>query len=110
MALNFDSSFGAKYTNSFVQAQRFIDAEVLRFCSARVPLDTGMLQKSGILGTVIGSGEVKYIAPYAAHQYYRTATSRRHDERRGAKWFERGKAAERSRILLGAMRIARGFK
>jgi len=86
----------------------YVDSEVLRFCSARVPFKTGMLQKSGILGTVIGSGEIQYVAPYAARQYYRTAQTRIYDANRGAFWFERGKAAEKDRILRGAMRIAGG--
>lgn len=106
--LEWNPGFGSKMTGQFSKAQMFVDNEVLRFCSARVPFDTGMLQKSGILGTVVGSGEVSYIAPYSARQYYATATSRPYDANRGAKWFERGKAAEKNRILLGAIRIAAG--
>ena len=106
--LEYKSDFGKHYTNKFTRAQKFIDNEVLRFCSARVPFDTGMLQKSGILGTVIGSGKVIYVAPYAAYQYYKTSPSRGYDANRGGKWFERGKATERTRILNGAMKIAGG--
>jgi hypothetical protein len=106
-ALEWSSDFGRRYTGSFGCAQQFVDSEVLRFCSARVPFDTGMLQKSGILGTVVGSGEVRYIAPYAARQY-KTAPSRGYDANRGGMWFERGKAVERDRILRGAARIAGG--
>jgi hypothetical protein len=100
--------FGSRYTENFTQAQKFVDSEVLRFCSARVPFDTGMLQKSGTLGTTIGSGEVQYITPYAAYQYYKTGTSRSYDANRGGQWFERGKASERERILRGAARLAGG--
>jgi hypothetical protein len=67
-----------------------------------------MLQKSGIFGTTVGSGEVTYITLYSAAQYYNTAESRPYDGNRGAKWFERGKAAERDRILRGAGKIAGG--
>lgn len=104
--LDWNPGFGRKMTNNFTRAQVFIDSEVLRFCSSRVPFDTGMLQKSGILGTTTGSGEVLYIAPYAARQYYETATTRSYDAHRGAYWFERGKAAEKERIFRGAMRLA----
>lgn len=83
---------------------------MLRFCSTRVPFQTGMLQKSGILGTEVGSGEVRYIAPYSARQYYKTARSRTYDANRGAFWFERGKLVERQRILQGALRLAGGGK
>lgn len=106
--LEWAPDFGSRYTGSFTRAQMFVDSEVLRFCSARVPFDTGMLQKSGILGTVVGSGEVRYIAPYAAKQYYHTAPTRSYDANRGAYWFERGKAVERDRILRGAQKIAGG--
>lgn len=45
--------------------QEIVDSEVLRFCGPMVPKRTGALERSGTLGTVIGSGEVKYVAPYA---------------------------------------------
>lgn len=106
--LEWSADFGHRKTGDFSRAQRFVDNEVLRFCSARVPFDTGMLQKSGILGTVVGSGEVRYIAPYAAKQYYGTAPTRSYDAMRGGMWFERGKAVERERILRGARIIAGG--
>jgi hypothetical protein len=87
------------------KAQYFIDSEVLRYCSPLVPFDTGMLDKSGTLGTEIGSGEVRYIAPYAAMQYYNTAESRPYDAQRGAKWFERMKLQHKEDILDGAQKI-----
>ncbi len=86
----------------FNRKQIVVDNEVLRYCSPLVPLRTSMLEKSGTLGTVIGSGEVKYIAPYARFQYYQTAESRSYDSRRGAKWFERMKAAHKKDIQRAA--------
>ena len=38
------------------------------------PRRTGMLIKSGTLGTVIGSGEIEYLAPYARQQYHKHKT------------------------------------
>lgn len=64
--------------------------------------DVKMLIKSATLGTVIGSGKIKQIAPYAAWQYYRTDITRKYDPRRGAYWFERMKADHRTYILKGA--------
>ncbi len=78
--------------------QGVIDSEVLRLCSPMVPRRTGTLERSGVLGTVIGSGEVKYIAPYARAQYYNTAQSRSYDPRRGGMWFERMKTANKKQI------------
>lgn len=85
--------------------QRFVDSEVLRRCSPRVPKRTGVLERSGTLGTVIGSGEVNYNAPYARFQYYSTAESRSYDPLRGGRWFERMKVAEKEQILEGAMKL-----
>lgn len=103
--LTWNRNFGAVRTESFSKAQKFVDSEVLRYCSALVPFQTGMLDKSGKLGTVIGSGLVQYIAPYAAVQYYNTAESRPYDANRGGKWFERMKVAHKSDILAGARKL-----
>ena len=106
--LKWDPDFGSRYTGNFTAAQKYVDSEVVRGCSARVPFLTGMLQKSGILGTVIGSGEVTYVAPYAAKQYYKTAQSRPYDANRGGMWFERFKAVDKDRVLRGAAKLAGG--
>ncbi len=103
--LTWNRNFGAVRTESFSRAQKFVDSEVLRYCSALVPFQTGMLDKSGKLGTVIGSGLVQYIAPYAAVQYYNTAESRPYDANRGGKWFERMKVAHKADILAGARKL-----
>lgn len=106
--LEWNPDFGRYQTDRFSRAQMYIDNEVLRFCNSRVPFDTGMLQMSGMLGTAFGSGEVGFLVPYAAAQYYGTATSRPYDFMRGGQWFERGKADERERIMNNANRIAGG--
>ena len=71
-------------------------------CSVQQKAD---VEKSGKLGTDVGSGEVDYIAPYAAMQYYGTADTRPYDANRGAHWFERTKVAEKEDILRGADKI-----
>lgn len=103
--LVWDSGFSDRVNRGFDRTQAYVDNEVLRYCSPLVPFDTGMLEKSGILGTIVGSGNVRYIAPYAADQYYNTAESRPYDASRGAKWFERMKAAHGKDILAGAKAI-----
>ena len=97
--LKWNASFASNRRKSFVKAQMIVDSEVLRLDAKLVPLCTGFLKKSGDLGTVIGSGEVSYNAPYARHQYYETAETRIYDPRRGAKWFERMKVANKEAIL-----------
>lgn len=103
--LTWNSDFAARRNAQFTKKQMFIDSEVLRRCSPRVPFKTGMLEKSGKLGTSIGSGEVNYIAKYAAVQYYATSDTRPYDANRGAHWFERMKVAEKEDILRGADKI-----
>ncbi len=107
-ALRWNPSFGANWGGRFNRAQQFVDSEVLRLSSPYVPFRTGMLDKSGILGTQIGSGEVNWIAPYAAAQYYNTADSRSYDAQRGGRWFERMKADHRDEILRGAKKLGGG--
>lgn len=102
-----DTAIATRKKN-FEKAQRFVDNAVLSYCKPLVPFQTGMLVASGTLGTEIGSGEVRYIAPYAAMQYYNTAESRPYDGQRGAKWFERMKTAHGKDILEGAKKITGG--
>lgn len=103
--LVWNPSFGPRMSKDFDKRQAFIDSEVLRYCSAMVPFKTGMLEKSGILGTVVGSGKVRYLTPYAAKQYYDTADTRPYDGQRGAHWFERMKAAHKDQILKGVQNM-----
>ncbi len=100
--LVWNPGFGRNRTNMFKRKQMIVDSETLRYCDPLVPLITSMLRKSGILGTVIGSGEVTYITPYARSQYYRTAQTRTYDPRRGGMWFERMKTAHKKDIQRAA--------
>lgn len=102
--LVWNPGFGKNRTNMFNRKQAIVDSEVLRYCNPLVPKRTSMLIKSGTLGTVIGSGEVQYIAPYARKQYYQTAQSRSYDSRRGGLWFERMKTAHKADIQRAAER------
>lgn len=106
--LTWNPGFGPQRSRKFQDAQSFIDSEVLRLDSPYVPFQTGMLDRSGMLGTDIGSGEVCYVAPYAAAQYYGTADSRGYDAHRGGHWFERMKVDHRDAILRGAAKMAGG--
>lgn len=106
--LTWSPDFGAQRTHQFDQIQRFVDSEVLRLCAPYIPFETGMLTRSGELGTVIGSGEVCYAAPYARRQYYATAQSRPYDARRGAYWFERMKINHLGTLRAKAAKLAGG--
>jgi len=100
--LSWDTTFAVRKNQDFLSAQKYVDSEVLRGCTARVPFQTGALARSGQSATTIGSGEVNYSAVYARYQYYNTAQTRSYDANRGVKWFERMKAAEKESIMRGA--------
>lgn len=116
--LTWAKGFDSKCNNKFSKVQKYVDSEVLRLSDPYVPMLTGMLKKSGILGTEIGSGEVNYIAPYADKQYYNNAgkgrqgitkkSSHNYKCLRGKQWFERMKADHKSEIINGAKKIAGG--
>ena len=87
----------------FGKAQQMLDYEVVRYSEPYVPFKTGMLARSGITGTRLGSGEVVYNAPYAKKQYYFGRTARglvysrggktpKGSSLRGRYWIERMKA------------------
>ena len=74
-----------------VQAK--LDAQVLKDSNFFCPLDTGSLQKSGILHTVLGSGLLIWGAPYAKAQYYGLPNkSHEHNPNATTKWFEVAKS------------------
>ena len=105
--LTWSPSFGAERTRQLRTVQAFVDSEVIRLMAPYTPMQSGLLIKAATLGTVIGSGKIEQIAPYAAMQYYRTDITRKYDPRLGAKWFERMKVDYKDYILKGAAQKAR---
>jgi hypothetical protein len=109
--LTWNINFKPKWNRRYTEAQKFVDSEVLRRCEPYIPLKTGMLVKSGILGTDIGSGTVKWIAPYARHQYYLKRKKKSETgPLRGSFWFQRMKEVYGRIILKGAASLAGGGK
>ncbi|WP_027399851.1 minor capsid protein [Anaerovorax odorimutans] len=116
--LEWNPNFQPQIETAFTRTQKFIDSEVLRLSNPYVPMQSGMLQKLGILGTVIGSGSVVYEGPYARYLYYGKVMVGRVPKqltdnnltfhgapKRGAFWFERMKADKKDQILRGAAKI-----
>ena len=90
------------------EVQRFIDSEAVRLCDPLVPFDQGTLAESGVINTVVGSGEVKYRTPYARRWYYMPANFSGAPDR-GNYWFERMKNnGGKDQILKGAAQLAGG--
>lgn len=107
--LKWNTDFKPRWQRQYSAAQKFVDSEVLRLSEPYIPLLTGTLIKSGILGTDIGSGTVQWIAPYARKQYYLPRTPGSQTGRlRGPQWFERGKAVWGRALIAKARKMAGG--
>lgn len=108
LRIEWSPGFIPRFQKQYDSAQKFVDSEVQKRSAPYTPKKTSMLIKSSILGTVIGSGEVQWVAPYARDQYYHTADTRSYDPKRGAHWFERMKADHGKAILSKAKKIGGG--
>ncbi len=138
LALQFNKSFAASRTDDFKRAQEFIDSECIRLMAPYTPMQSGILMESATLGTKIGSGEIRQVAPYARYQYYGIvygpnipmyengeligfwSPKKKHPTGRaitystavhpqaGKQWFERMKADRKPEILRGAAKILGG--
>lgn len=92
------------------RVQKYIDSKVVSFCDKYCPFLSGLLKRA--MGTVYGSGYVRYNTPYAKSQYYgngghgKEGTAR--GGLRGRLWFVRMKAVHRNEILNGAAKMAGG--
>lgn len=86
------------------RAQKVVDSEVLRRCDPLVPFQTGKLKGSGITGTKIGSGKIRYTAPYARRQYYMGRVS----ATRGRRWFLRMVSQQGNSIRAIAQKALNG--
>lgn len=90
------------------RVQKYIDGKVVSFCDKYVPFRSGLLKRA--IGTVYGSGFVRYNTVYARQQYYgnsgRGLQGTARGGLRGRLWFERMKAVHKDDILRGAARIA----
>jgi len=106
--LEWNTDFQPFWQRKFTKAQVFVDSEFLRVCEPYTPLLTGMLIKSGTLGTTPGEGVVRWIAPYSRRQYYlKRKTASQTGPLRGSRWGHRAKEAHGQKILRGARHIMR---
>lgn len=62
--------FGAVTSERLNKAQKYIDRECIRLMVPYTPMRSGLLTESVLLGTVIGSGELRYLSPYGRYVYY----------------------------------------
>jgi hypothetical protein len=90
-------------------AQRYLDNEVLKDSTPYVPRLTGALERSGISGTVIGSGEIVYNSPYARKQYYGYFNHSKQSHPKATRmWFEVAKGINKNKWIAGAKKLGGG--
>ena len=109
-----------RFEAQYSRAQMFLDNQILTDCTPLVPFRDGDLRKSGILGTVIGTGEVCWNSPYARYQYYgkvmvgqppKQVTDvdlQYKTEGTCAFWFEEAKSANKEAWINGVKKIGGG--
>lgn len=101
--LAWHTKFKPAWDGKYGRAQKFLDSEILRLSEPFTPLRVGMLIKSGILGTHIGSGLVQWVAIYARRNYYRAKPpGTETGPLRGPFWFERMKKVYGKTLVKGA--------
>jgi hypothetical protein len=124
-------TFARDNNERFENVQKFVDSEIIRYMVPYTPMRNGLLSKSAVLGTKIGSGRIIYASPYARFQYYgyvmvsrvtgspyarqgesKVKTNRmlhynlkRHPKAQRL-WFEVMKQDKKEALLRGAQRIA----
>ena len=75
------------------QQQKYFDALVLQDSNFFCPIKTGTLQKSAIINSRLGSGELVWKTPYARRQYYEySKPPYQPNPNACGKWFEAAKA------------------
>lgn len=117
------------------KTQEYVDSECIRLMVPYTPALNNVMYKSATLGTVIGSGRIRYTSPYARYQYYGKLMvssvtgspyakrgekkiltdkdlkySKLRHQRAGKLWFERMKADHKDEILEGARKIVGGSR
>lgn len=70
LKFKWNKQFGSLTTERMNKAQKFIDSQCILLMKPYTPFRNGFLEESATLGTVIGSGKIQQISPYARYLYY----------------------------------------
>ena len=88
-----ESGIKSDIESKIQQQQKYFDALVLQDSNFFCPIKTGTLQKSAIINSRIGSGELVWRTPYARRQYYEySKPPYQPNPNACGKWFEAAKA------------------
>lgn len=70
LSLNWSKGFSNDMNSRFELAQREIDKDCIKLMKPYTPFKTGVLENSATIHTVIGSGQITQVTPYARYLYY----------------------------------------
>lgn len=88
-----ESGIKSDIESKIQQQQKYFDALVLQDSNFFCPIKTGTLQKSAIINSRLGSGELVWKTPYARRQYYEySKPPYQRNPNACGKWFEAAKA------------------
>lgn len=101
--ITWNNNFRNKWQGKYDKSQMRLDNAILKDTDKYVPMLTGMLKLSGKLGTLIGQGRIRYVAPYSKSQYYKKRkVGSSTGPLRGPFWFERSKADNKQKWIRTA--------
>ena len=106
--VNIDSAYLLnKYDRRVVEAQAFLDSEVIRQSHPFVPFVQGMLANTAVIEE---PGWIVYVQPYARRQYYGDSFefTKTFHPNAGARWTDRAKAAHLADWKAGVEAILKG--
>ena len=100
--LYWNKNFVPQRNKEFTKAQKVVDTLCIRLMDPLTPFKFGILKKSVVLGSFIGSGELHQLAPYSRKLYYNPGFNFVGGPIRGAFWFERMKNSNKDYIYKKA--------
>lgn len=104
--LRWNKAFGSKWTRKYRTAQEVHDKKVVDECEPFIPKKTGALILSGKVGTTLGTGQIRWVASYAAYQYFNPRLpADLASAVRGPFWFERMKAVRGRGVIDNTIKI-----
>jgi hypothetical protein len=99
----------SKVSASKERAQKVLDMTVIKDSGRFVPFQTGMLEKSAMESSRVGSGLVVYNTPYAKRQYYGEFEHGKNKHPQATRlWFEAAKAENLEKWIRIAQEMIRG--
>lgn len=101
--LSWNPQFSPKWRSLYHRAQFAHDKKTWEACEPFTPKKTGALIQSGKLGSVFGTGILKWVAPYATYQYYLKREPS--PGLRGPFWFQRMKELYGNEIIASTIKL-----